>query len=56
VEHKSPGCLQRLLFCLRNPVFPHKIGSRIKELNQRPESIHKEADKYKFNIGLGSNP
>jgi len=37
-------------------VFSHKIGSRIKELNQRPESIHKEADKYKFNIGLGSNP
>ncbi|XP_066340477.1 putative disease resistance protein RGA4 [Miscanthus floridulus] len=56
VEHKSPGCFQPLLFCLRNPVFAHKIGSRIKELNQRLESIHKEADKYKFNIGLGSNP
>ena len=56
VEHKSPRCFQPLLFCLRNPVFAHKIGSRIKELNQRLESIHKEADKYKFNIGLGSNP
>ncbi|CAD6255487.1 unnamed protein product [Miscanthus lutarioriparius] len=32
------------------------IGSRIKELNQRLEVIHKEADQYKFNIGLGSNP
>ncbi|XP_066338668.1 putative disease resistance protein RGA3 [Miscanthus floridulus] len=56
MEHKSPGCFQPLLFCLRNPVFAHNIGSRIKELNQRLESIHKEADKYKFNIGLGSNP
>jgi hypothetical protein len=56
VEQKSPSCFQPLLFCLRNPVFAHKIGSRIKELNQRLEAIHKEADKYKFNIGLGSNP
>ncbi|CAD6255500.1 unnamed protein product [Miscanthus lutarioriparius] len=56
VEQKLPSCFQPLLFCLRNPVFAHKIGSRIKELNQRLESIHKEADKYKFNIGLGSNP
>ncbi|XP_066342327.1 putative disease resistance RPP13-like protein 1 [Miscanthus floridulus] len=55
VEHKSPGCFQPLFFCLRNPMFAHKIGSRIKELNQRLESIHKEADMYKFNIGLGSN-
>ncbi|XP_066342298.1 putative disease resistance protein RGA1 [Miscanthus floridulus] len=55
VEHKSPGCFQSLLFCLWNPMFAHKIGSRIKELNKRLESIHKEADKYKFNIGLGSN-
>ena len=56
VEHKSPGCFQPFLFCLRNPVFAHKIGCRIKELNQRLEVIHKEADQYKFNIGLGSNP
>ena len=56
MEHKASGCLQPLLFCLRNPLFVHKIGSRIKELNQQLEDIHKEADKYKFNIGLGSNP
>ncbi|CAD6255583.1 unnamed protein product [Miscanthus lutarioriparius] len=56
VEQKLPSCFQPLLFCLRNPMFAHKIGSRIKELNQRLESIYKEADKYKFNIGLGSNP
>ena len=56
MEEKASGCLQPLLFCLRNPLFAHKIGSRIKELNQQLEDIHKEADKYKFNIGLGSNP
>nr|CAB3491868.1 unnamed protein product [Digitaria exilis] len=32
------------------------IGSQIKELNRRLENIHKEADKFKFNINLGSNP
>jgi hypothetical protein len=56
MEEKASGCLQPLLFCLRNPLFAHKIGSSIKELNQWLEAIHKEADKYKFNIGLGSNP
>ncbi|CAD6255489.1 unnamed protein product [Miscanthus lutarioriparius] len=52
----ASGCLQPLLLCLRNPLFTHKIGSRIKELNQQLEDIHKEVDKYMFNIGLGSNP
>ncbi|XP_012703761.1 putative disease resistance protein At1g50180 [Setaria italica] len=37
----SAGCFQPLLFCLGNPVFAHKIGSRIKELNQRLDGIHK---------------
>ena len=55
-QQMAPGCFQPLLFCLWNPMFAHKIGSRIKELNQRLESIHKEAEQYKFNIGLGSNP
>jgi DNA replication protein DnaC len=54
MEEKPPGCCQSLLFCLRNPVFAHKIGSRIKELNQRLDDIYKEADKFKFNINLGS--
>nr|XP_034606488.1 putative disease resistance protein RGA3 isoform X2 [Setaria viridis] len=51
----SAGCFQLLLFCMRNPVFAHKIGSRIKELNQRLDGIHKEADRFKFSINLGSN-
>ncbi|KAG2564250.1 putative disease resistance protein RGA3 [Panicum virgatum] len=57
VKEKVPaGCFQPLLFCMRNPVFAHKIGSQIKELNQRLDDLHKEADRFKFNIGLGSNP
>ncbi|CAL4980140.1 unnamed protein product [Urochloa decumbens] len=53
-KEKVPSCFQPLFFCLRNPVFAH--GNQIKELNQRLDNIYKEADKFKFNIGLGSNP
>ncbi|TVU23303.1 hypothetical protein EJB05_25659, partial [Eragrostis curvula] len=45
---KMPGCCQPFLFCLRNPVFAHKIGSRIKELNQRLEDIHTKAAEFNF--------
>ncbi|KAL6908009.1 hypothetical protein ACP4OV_002179 [Aristida adscensionis] len=55
VKEKVPDCFQSLLFCLWNPAFAHKIGSRIKELNQRLEDIHKEANRFNFNINLGSN-
>ncbi|WVZ48924.1 hypothetical protein U9M48_000315 [Paspalum notatum var. saurae] len=53
---KSPSCCWSLLFCLRNPMFAHKIGSRIKELNQRLEGIHKAARDLSFNINLASYP
>ncbi|KAL6654503.1 hypothetical protein ACP70R_007968 [Stipagrostis hirtigluma subsp. patula] len=56
LREKMTGCFQPLLFCLRNPVHAHKIGSRIKELNERLDAIHEEANKFKINIGLGSNP
>jgi hypothetical protein len=36
-------------------VFAHRIGSRIKELNQRLDAICKDADRFKF-IDLGSYP
>ncbi|TKW00209.1 hypothetical protein SEVIR_8G092800v4 [Setaria viridis] len=55
VKKVSAGCFQPLLFCMRNPMFAHKIGSRIKELNQRLDGIHMEADRFKFSINLGSN-
>ncbi|XP_066338654.1 putative disease resistance protein RGA3 [Miscanthus floridulus] len=53
---KIQDFFQRLLFFLQNPVFTHEIGSRIMELNQRLDEIHKEADKYRFNMNLGPNP
>ncbi|CAL4980117.1 unnamed protein product [Urochloa decumbens] len=56
LKKKVRSCFQPFIFCLSNPMFAHEIGSRIKELNQRLEDIYKEADKFKFNIGLGSNP
>lgn len=45
---KVPRCYQPFLSCMRNPVFAHKIGSRIKELNQRLNHIHSEAAKFNF--------
>jgi len=52
---KAPGCCRPFLSCLRNPVFAHKIGSRIKKLNQRLDNIYEEAHKFNF-INLGSHP
>uniref|UniRef100_A0A0D9XVP9 Uncharacterized protein n=1 Tax=Leersia perrieri TaxID=77586 RepID=A0A0D9XVP9_9ORYZ len=42
------GCLGPLLFCLRNPVFAHDIGSRIKALNARLDAISKSASAFSF--------
>ncbi|RCV38602.1 hypothetical protein SETIT_8G155900v2 [Setaria italica] len=53
MEQVPMGCFQPLLFCLRNPKFAHKIGRRIKELNQRLDGIHREAHRFNF-INLGS--
>ncbi|RLM58325.1 hypothetical protein C2845_PM18G12860 [Panicum miliaceum] len=54
MDEKALSCCQSLLFCLRNPVFAHKIGSRIKDLNQRLDDICKGADQFNFNINFGS--
>ncbi|CAO2145237.1 unnamed protein product [Urochloa humidicola] len=53
-KEKVPSCFQPLLFCLRNPVFTHKIGNRIKELNQRLDEIYKGAAKFNFITNLSS--
>ncbi|KAL6908019.1 hypothetical protein ACP4OV_002189 [Aristida adscensionis] len=53
-ENAPCKCLQPLLFCLQNPVYTHKIGSRIKELNQRLDDIRKGAQDFSFNINLSS--
>ncbi|XP_066342323.1 putative disease resistance protein RGA4 [Miscanthus floridulus] len=52
---KALGCCRPLLSYLRNPVFAHKIGSRITELNQRLDNIYEEAHKFNF-INLVSHP
>ncbi|CAN6373778.1 unnamed protein product [Urochloa humidicola] len=53
-KEKVPGCFQPLLFCLRNPVFAHEIGTRIEELNQRLDEIYKGAAKFNFITNLSS--
>uniref|UniRef100_A0A0D3G539 Uncharacterized protein n=1 Tax=Oryza barthii TaxID=65489 RepID=A0A0D3G539_9ORYZ len=42
------SCLDSLLFCLRNPLFAHDIGSRIKALNARLDAICKSAAAFSF--------
>ncbi|BAS93023.1 Os05g0250600, partial [Oryza sativa Japonica Group] len=41
-------CGLPLLFCLRNPLFAHDIGSRIKALNARLDAICKSAATFSF--------
>ncbi|XP_047070968.1 putative disease resistance RPP13-like protein 1 [Lolium rigidum] len=53
MKKKLQGCFQPLLFCLRNPVFAHETGSRIKKLNEDLDTIRKDATKLNF-INLGS--
>ncbi|KAM0890898.1 hypothetical protein ACQ4PT_026754 [Festuca glaucescens] len=53
MKKKLQGCFQPLLFCLRNPVFAHETGSRIKKLNEELDTIRKDATKLNF-INLSS--
>uniref|UniRef100_A0ACD5Z129 Uncharacterized protein n=1 Tax=Avena sativa TaxID=4498 RepID=A0ACD5Z129_AVESA len=53
MKKKLQGCFQPLLFCIRNPVFAHETGSRIKKLNEELDTIRKDATKLNF-INLGS--
>ncbi|EMS64292.1 Putative disease resistance protein RGA1 [Triticum urartu] len=45
---KDVGCLNPLLFCMRNPLHAHDIGSRIKALNQKLDSICKRGRSFDF--------
>ncbi|KAE8766850.1 putative disease resistance RPP13-like protein 1 [Hordeum vulgare] len=45
---KSMGCLNPLLFCMRNPLHAHDIGTRIKELNEKLDSICKRGRSFDF--------
>ncbi|KAJ4807494.1 NBS-LRR-like resistance protein [Rhynchospora pubera] len=37
------GCGLSMLSCIRNPVFAHKVGTQIKELNSRLNEIYKRS-------------
>uniref|UniRef100_A0A0E0LZL5 Uncharacterized protein n=1 Tax=Oryza punctata TaxID=4537 RepID=A0A0E0LZL5_ORYPU len=49
-KETSSGCFNSLLFFLRDPLFAHRIGSRIKSLNQKMEDIWKQALQLNFII------
>ncbi|CAO2153064.1 unnamed protein product [Urochloa humidicola] len=42
------GCFNPLLFCMKNPLHAHDIGSRIKNLNKRLDSIKARSASLKF--------
>ncbi|WVZ54192.1 hypothetical protein U9M48_005030 [Paspalum notatum var. saurae] len=47
---KDMGCFNALLFCMRNPLHAHDIGSRIKNLNKRLDDIEKRSKIFNFAI------
>ncbi|VAI42189.1 unnamed protein product [Triticum turgidum subsp. durum] len=51
---KDVGCFNPLLFCMRNPSHAHDIGTRIKALNKRLDTIKERSAAFSF-INLGSN-
>ncbi|VAI82182.1 unnamed protein product [Triticum turgidum subsp. durum] len=42
------GCLNPLLSCMRNPIHAHEIGTRIKKLNQRLDTIKERSAAFNF--------
>ena len=42
------GCFNPLLFFMRNPLHAHDIGIRIKNINQRLDSIKERSASFKF--------
>ncbi|KAF7046986.1 hypothetical protein CFC21_055967 [Triticum aestivum] len=47
-QTKDKGCLNPLLFCMRNPLHAHDIGTRIKLLNQNLDDICKRGSSLNF--------
>ncbi|XP_044962009.1 putative disease resistance RPP13-like protein 1 isoform X1 [Hordeum vulgare subsp. vulgare] len=48
------GCFNPLLLCMQNPSDAHEIGTRIKALNQRLDTIKEQSVAFGF-INLGPN-
>ncbi|WVZ53267.1 hypothetical protein U9M48_004235, partial [Paspalum notatum var. saurae] len=41
-------CFDAMLFCMQNPAFTHDIGNRIKDLNQKLDSICQNGAQFNF--------
>uniref|UniRef100_A0A453Q7I0 Disease resistance N-terminal domain-containing protein n=1 Tax=Aegilops tauschii subsp. strangulata TaxID=200361 RepID=A0A453Q7I0_AEGTS len=52
MEHHASrtGCCNPLLFCLRNPLFAHEIGTRIRALNQKLDDIKERSAAFGFDL------
>ncbi|XP_066335019.1 putative disease resistance protein RGA1 [Miscanthus floridulus] len=51
-QRHDAGCFNPLLFCIRNPLHAHDIGSRIKNLNKKLDGIKARGASFKFmNLG-----
>ncbi|CAN6362388.1 unnamed protein product [Urochloa humidicola] len=49
-KSNDAGCLNPLLYCMRNPLHAHKIGSRMKKLNRRLEEIKTRSLGFGFKL------
>jgi hypothetical protein len=45
---RDMGCFNPLLFCIRNPLHAHDIGSRLKTLNEKIDEIGRRSTPFKF--------
>ncbi|XP_066334998.1 putative disease resistance protein RGA1 [Miscanthus floridulus] len=51
-QRHDVGCFNPLLFCIRNPLHAHDIGSRIKNLNKKLDDIMARGASFNFmNLG-----
>ncbi|KAL6870605.1 hypothetical protein ACP4OV_014453 [Aristida adscensionis] len=51
----SPSCLSSFMFCLQDPLFANRIGSRIKALNQKIDGLLKEVPLLQLNTIISNN-
>jgi flagellar biosynthesis GTPase FlhF len=47
---RDMGCFNTLLFCLRNPLHAHDMGSRLKKLNEKLIDIEKSSKTFDFHL------
>ncbi|CAD6254672.1 unnamed protein product [Miscanthus lutarioriparius] len=51
-QRHDAGCFNPLLFCIRNPLHAHDIGSRMKNLNKKLDDIKARGASFNFmNLG-----